>query len=373
MKIAIISHTEHYCGDDGIIVGWGPTVREINHLAAEFEMIYHIAPLHDGLPPTGSMCYEMDNIRFIPLRPSGGDSLSGKLSVITNAWHNVGVVRKTLKDVDCFQFRAPTGMGVYMLPWLYLFSGTKGWSKYAGNWTQRNPPLAYAFQRWMLQKNKKHKVTINGEWPNQPKHCLSFENPCLTLDERKVGKEIIIRKDYSGVLNFCFIGRLEEAKGVGLIIEAFKLIGINERIGKIHFIGDGPDRQNYLCQATPIIDKCVFHGFVKRTDIKAILAECHLFLLPSESEGFPKAIAEAANYGCIPIVSDVSCIGQYVKNGYNGYLIPEENRTAMMLVTIIEELLLNHRLSQMAEKAWDLSEKFTFEYYIKRIKFEVAV
>ena len=27
------------------------------------------------------------------------------------------------------------------------------------------------------------------------------------------------------------------------------------------------------------------------------------------------------NFGCLPIVSDVSCIDQYIKNDYNGFLI----------------------------------------------------
>ena len=43
MKLAIISHTEHYPNQDGDIVGWGPTITEINHLLDRFEEIYHVA------------------------------------------------------------------------------------------------------------------------------------------------------------------------------------------------------------------------------------------------------------------------------------------------------------------------------------------
>jgi glycosyltransferase involved in cell wall biosynthesis len=367
MNLAIISHTEHYKSADDVISGWGATVREINHLSKVFDKIYHIAPLYDAKPVPGSIPYDSDNIHFIPLKPSGGNTLIKKFSVVTTSIHNIGVVKKALKDVDIYQFRAPTGMGLYLIPWLNWFSGKAGWVKFAGNWQQKNAPLGYAIQKWMLKRMTKRKVTINGEWDDQPKHCISFENPCLTLEERDKGRNMLMSKDYSGVLNFCFIGRLEEAKGVDVIIDAFKLIGDNERVGKVHFIGDGPDLSYYLDTSKPIADKCLFHGFLNRTQIESILQECHVFLLPSASEGFPKVVAEAANYGCVPVVTDVSCIGQYIHDGSNGYLLPEENRTGSLLKAKILEILSNSDLDKMAYSAWDLSAKFTFNHYNQRV------
>ena len=72
MKLAIISHTEHYRNAQGRIVGWGPTVSELNHLATHFDEIYHVAMLHDSAPPPSSLPYLHDNITFVPLPPSGG-------------------------------------------------------------------------------------------------------------------------------------------------------------------------------------------------------------------------------------------------------------------------------------------------------------
>ena len=43
MKLAIISHTEHYKTKAGTIVGWSPTVNEVNHLLEIFDEIYHVA------------------------------------------------------------------------------------------------------------------------------------------------------------------------------------------------------------------------------------------------------------------------------------------------------------------------------------------
>ena len=50
MKLLIVSHTPHY-ERNGSLVGWGPTVREIGHLARLFDDVVHIAPVHSGPAP----------------------------------------------------------------------------------------------------------------------------------------------------------------------------------------------------------------------------------------------------------------------------------------------------------------------------------
>ncbi|RMH12405.1 MAG: capsular biosynthesis protein, partial [Gammaproteobacteria bacterium] len=50
MKLAIISHTEHYLRN-GQIVGWGPTITEINHLTEIFEEIWHVAVFKEEPAP----------------------------------------------------------------------------------------------------------------------------------------------------------------------------------------------------------------------------------------------------------------------------------------------------------------------------------
>ena len=120
MKIAIISHTEHYRDSSGKIKGWGPTIKEINKLAIGTNSIVHIAPFHKGIAPKSSLSYSEKNINYLPLKPSGGRGLR-KLSILLNAPYNLFVIYKALKSIDFIQFRAPTGMGIYVLPFLKLY------------------------------------------------------------------------------------------------------------------------------------------------------------------------------------------------------------------------------------------------------------
>ncbi len=370
MKLTIISHTEHYKQPDGTIVGWGPTVSEINHLAQDFEEIYHVAFLHSGTPPPSSLPYTSSKIKFVPLKPVGGEGIGAKLKTVLHIPKIVSIVRKTLKNVDVFQLRAPTGIGVFLIPYLTFFSNKKGWFKYAGNWNQENPPLGYALQRWML-KHQKRKVTINGTWPAQPKHCLTFENPCLTKKEREEGLEVTQNKLFEPPFTFCFVGRLEDAKGVQRIIDAFRNQDSLEKVKAIHFIGNGEKMTDYQKQSDGFGLPVVFHGFLERQEVFEIYKNAQFLMLPSTaSEGFPKVIAEAMNFGCLPIVSAVSSIGQYI-NQINGFIV--NPCTAAGLKQLLSQVILMDSLSlkTKAKNSHIVVKDFTFENYQHRIKAEI--
>ena len=372
MKLAIISHTEHYKTSDGTIVGWGPTIIELNHLAEDFEEVYHIAFLHPDTPPPSSLEYAKENIHFIALEPVGGSGIVDKLNIITRIPNIINTVRNTLNKVDVFQLRTPTGIGIFLIPYLSLFCNKKGWFKYAGNWNQDNPPLGYALQRWMLKKQKR-KVTINGLWPEQPAHCLTFENPCLTNSERQEGFQVSSSKSFQPPFTFCFVGRLEDEKGVQRIIDAFAHLKSTEKIAKIHFVGDGQKLNDYEKQCKSLDLPVYFHRFLARKEVFQIYKQADFFLLPSSaSEGFPKAIAEAMNYGCLPIVSSVSSIGHYV-DGNNGFIV--KPCTSDNLLTILNAVL-DHKSDELRKMAIDAHQtvfQFTFEYYRSRILNDVIV
>ena len=365
MKLAIISHTNHYVSPSDTIVGWGPTVSELNHLAPHFETIYHVAVLHESIDaPASAIPYTAKNIELVPLPYTGGKTASAKLKIITAMPKVLSIIRETLRKVDVFQFRGPTGIGVYVIPYLIWFSSKKGWFKYAGNWNQSNAPLAFALQRWML-KRQSRKVTINGTWPGQPEQCLSFENPCITGKERTMGSEIIQMKTYEKPFHFCFVGRLDDAKGVHFIVEAFLKLKNTSSIGIMHFIGDGPKKETYEQEFKKNTIEAVFHGFLPRKKVFEIYKECHFILLPSKSEGFPKVIAEGMNFGCIPIASNVSSIGQYVEE--SGYLVHPLHGLA--LSEVIDKAIsdANFILEEKAKVGHTVTESFTFEHYNHRV------
>lgn len=351
------------------IVGWGPTVLEMDYLASKFGEVVHIACLHKGVdPPPSSRAYSNPNVKFIPLPPYGGSGMKNKLKILWIAPKLIRIIKTEIEESDAFQFRAPTSIGIYLIPFLNTFISKKGWFKYAGNWAQKNAPLSYQFQRFLLKNFNKRKVTINGSWSSQSSNFLSFENPCLETIDRQKGREMLLVKDYVPPYVACFVGRLEDAKGVTRIIEAGKKL-YEKGFRTIHLLGNGPFRKQYekLAANQPI--DFIFHGFQSREYVFEIMKKSDFFLLPSTaSEGFPKVIAEAANFGCIPIVSNISSVGQYISNE-NGFLWDTEKESFLTFVKNIS--FSASSLKVRAENAYKFSDSFTFNHYCDRIETEI--
>lgn len=368
-KLLIISHTEHYISQEGKVVGWGATVNEVNYLADFWEEVVHIGCLYESNAPKSALPYTQNNIRFVPIPPYGGKTLLDKAMILVKIPKIIQQVVKNVRGASEVQLRLPTSMGLFLLPLFSFFLPRRYifWVKYAGNWNQQNPPLSYRIQRWWLKKNlAKCKITINGFWENQPQHCLSFENPCLTKEDIIYGKVVADVKSFEGPYVFTFVGRLDEAKGLTDIIHALKSIP-EATISKVHFIGDGPELFRYKSETEFLNDKVIFHGFQDSDKVHHILADSHFFLLPSKAEGFPKVVAEAACYGAIPVVSNVGSIPHYI-NKTNGFVWDRE--TGISFSQVLNEAVdaSPEHLKELSTQVRKVAELFTFENYKEKLE-----
>lgn len=370
-KLVIISHTEHYM-DGYQVKGWGPTINEVNYLADFWEEVIHVACLYSIAAPSSSLPYTRDNITFVPLPPYGGRSLWMKVGILYKMPRIIWIVKKQLTEATEVQLRTPTAMGLFLLPlftWIWK-RNYQFWVKYAGDWEQERPPRSNGWQRWFLQKDWiNFPVTINGFWPHQKPHCYSFENPCLYIDDIKFGEKIVIQKDFTPPFNLVFVGRIDEVKGLDRLLEALAIQDLS-LVKEVIIVGDGPKRKFYQEWS---IDKqlpVTFTGFLNRNDVHDILKLAHFILLPSSNEGFPKVIAEAACYGVIPVVSNVSSIKHYV-NDINGFVW--DIKGIDTYDTVLKRALSSSKsdLVIKSQGIFDLAKLFTFDSYLKKLNVSV--
>jgi glycosyltransferase involved in cell wall biosynthesis len=377
-KLLIISHTDHQYDEQGTVLGWGPTINEINFLSKYWDEVVHIACLDELKPKGTSLPYLNKNIRLVPIKPFGGGTLVKKLLMLKDAFNVLSSIKYELVNASHVQIRVPMGIGNYLLPFFYFYSKKRLfilWVKYANNWVQNNPPMGYRFQRWFLKSNfLQCKVTINGIWESQEKHCISFENPCLTVNQVNNEKKSILTKDYKPPFKFLFVGRLEDDKGVLRIINAFKNIP-QAHVESITFIGTGSKNDFYINKSLELPHQTYFLGALSQFKVHDFMKESHFLLLPTTaSEGFPKVIAEASCYGCIPIVTDLASIGQYVTNKVNGFLFDENNivdNFSFTLKSVLGESDL--KLNKIAMEANAMSLKFSFESYFEKLKTKIFI
>lgn len=130
-------------------------------------------------------------------------------------------------------------------------------------------------------------------------------------------------------LNFVFVGRLIEAKGIHIFIKAAE--AIKEIYDDVEFVVvGGSDKNNPNSISEQEIDLLKRKGVVNFTgrvnNVIDILKNCSVFVLPSMyREGIPRSILEALSIGRPIITTDnVGCRETVIKD-YNGILIEKNN------------------------------------------------
>jgi glycosyltransferase involved in cell wall biosynthesis len=239
------------------------------------------------------------------------------------------------------------------------------WHKYAGSWVSEDAPVFYRFQRWLLKRAKNTIVAINGRWPGQQSHIISLENPCLTDEELQEANSVAAAKRYDTGLTICFVGRLEVAKGLNILLDALKLVKDTSAINKVFLVGEGSQTETYKQMTASFPFEVVYTGAISRNELNKVYAQSHIFCLPSESEGFPKVLAEAASFGCVPVVTPVSSIGQYF-NAENGIILHE--RTPEFLAKALDDVFSDRdKLRKLAVNSAAMGTLFTYARYNQRI------
>lgn len=363
-NLLIISDSNFY-RENGKIAVFEATLREIEELTKIFDTITWIGFLYEEPNPGNARIPNTDKVNLVPIPAAGGHNLKSKLQLASRFAKYIRVINKYAKQHEFIHTRAPSVPAFIGILRSFMDTKRKYWHKFAGNWAQVNPPKSYGAQRALLRKATHTFVSVNGQWENQPPQVRFFENPCFNESELVEAREVRKQKDYKGPIRICFVGRIEEGKGVGRFLEALKMI--EAPIEKVYFVGGGDALPEFEEKAKEVSQQTEFTGKVSRSRLNEIYRECQIFCLPSSaSEGFPKVISEAASYGCVPVVSSVSSIGQYIETDENGVLLHDvsPNKLAEGILSLIND---RDKLEALAYNFDKTLEIFTYEHYNRRI------
>ena len=370
-RIVVISDTPHY-RRGGTIVGWGPTVRELDHLSSLFDELVHVAPVSDEPAPASALPYESRRVRVRALRPSGGDRLVDKFGVAARAPRYIRTCLSELSGAEVVHLRCPAAVSLIMaliLPILRL--PAKRWIKYAGNWRPHaGEPVSYELQRWWLtQKWHRAVVTVNGSWANQPQHVRPFLNPCLTDEELAEGRFAANAKQFGFPFRLLFVGRLEEPKGVFRCLEVVRRIDGRGLAATLDFVGDGPARSTleHMVERHRLQSLVKFHGWQPRGAISELYGKAHMMILPSSaSEGWPKVLSEAMAFGVVPIASRISSIPEYLLR-FDVGTVAEPLEVEGFVKGILEYLDSPERWRRESLRAANAAAEFTYAQYVRRV------
>lgn len=361
----------HYLRDT-TVVGWGPTVQEIDQLATLFDEVRHLGCLHPETAPDSALPYRSCNVTFLPLPPAGGDRLKDKLGILSYAPTYIRQIRQELPKADVVHVRCPANIPLIAIILLALTQQPKlRWVKYAGNWQpEGREAWSYRFQRWWLRHNlHRGVVTINGVWAGQPPHVHSFVNPCLSEEELQEGRRLAENKVMERPLRLLFVGNLSTAKGVHHALKALRLALDRGEHALMEFIGDGPERPAFeqMAHDLNLCDSVQFHGWVPRSELSAYYGRAHLLLLPSRTEGWPKVLSEAMAFGVVPLASAVGSIPQYLSEAQTGRAIPAE-AVERYADAVLEYASRPEMWKREAQNGLTAAERFSYRNYLEAVR-----
>lgn len=161
------------------------------------------------------------------------------------------------------------------------------------------------------------------------------------------------------------VGRYDYQKGFDGLIKIWKTIYDHNPDWRLDIFGNGPlkDELQDMIKDLNLLDIVQLHPPVK--NIEKEYLESSILVMTSRYEGLPMALLEAQACG-LPMVAYACKCGpkDIIKDGINGYLIPEGECQLMSdkLLTLMNNIELRKKMGTMSEQ---LSHNFSEEHVMK--------
>lgn len=163
------------------------------------------------------------------------------------------------------------------------------------------------------------------------------------------------------------VGRLTAQKRVDFSIRAFAMVYNKYPDWQMRIVGDGPLKDNLLKLISELGLTKAIQIVPPSNSVEDHYKSSSIFLITSQWEGFPNALAEALAHGLVAVgLNQTQGVPNLIVSGYNGELVegqPTISELAKTLIYILECPEKWHSLSQNAQK---ITHQFSSRNWINR-------
>ena len=394
MKFAIITHVQHIKSDN-YYFGYAPYIREMNIWLRHVNEVIVVAPIvHKELNPIYEQ-YHHSNLRFCKVSEFNITTVSNVFIALFKLPKVFSTVYSAMSQADHIHLRCPGNMGLIGALVQILFPKKTKTAKYAGNWDPKaKQPFTYKLQRWILSNTfltKNMQVLVYGGWDNQTKNIKPFftatysESEILNLEFR-IQNEWSLRAESRTTeksldsarldkieidlppTSFLFVGTLSKGKQPLYAIQLVEALCRQGKKVQLDLYGEGvlrTDLERYISE-NKLENIISLKGNQSKETVLKAYQSSHFLILPSKSEGWPKVVAEAMFWGCVPIASPVSCVSYMMGNGSRGVILQEElNQDVDQIEAVISK---QEVYQKMASEGQTWSRQFTTDKFEAEIK-----
>ncbi|MDZ4297747.1 MAG: glycosyltransferase family 4 protein [Moraxellaceae bacterium] len=237
--------------------------------------------------------------------------------------------------------------------------------------------LGYAFTGDATGKRALVKLIVRGlyKFALRRSSLIFFQNPDDRDDFAKMGllpKEVpVVIVNGSGVdldvfkpapfpqtpLRFLLIARLLGDKGIREFVSAANIVKATHPTIEFHLVGGVDSNPDSISEAEVRSwhesGDIKWHGALD--DVRHVIANSHVYVLPSYREGTPRTVLEAMAMGRPIITTNSPGCRETVVNGYNGFLVPV--RSVESLVNVMNYFIDKPELvSEMGARSFQIAK-----------------
>jgi glycosyltransferase involved in cell wall biosynthesis len=370
LSFLIVTHVKHTT-HNGNIYAYGPYVREMNIWFKHVDAVIVVAPRDSSAKPnTIDLAYKHPHIRFIPVPSFHFTSVFESIKSLAIIPYILIVLYLQMWKASHIHLRCPGNMGLLGCLVQILFPWKKKTAKYAGNWDwSSSQPYSYRIQQRILRNTwltHNMQALVYGVWSDKTNNIKPFFTASYSQSNAKA---IPIKTMRDDVIHFIFVGTLTPNKQPLKMLQVFANLLKHQptQLMRLDVYGEGSERiamEQYI--TTNKLQDCVcIHGNVDANRLEEAYSSSHFLLFFSNSEGWPKAVAEAMWWGCVPITTAVSCVPQMLGNGQRGYLVQPYEDTINHIVDALQ--LDPNAYIAKSEASMQWSRQYTLERFEEEI------
>ena len=367
MNFLIVTHVPHF-NDRSYYSAYAPYVNEMNVWAKHVEKLVIMAPLAIGTKSAIDSAYNHSNIQFIAIENFNLLTVKNAVNAIIKLPLISWKMFKAMQNSDHIHLRCPGNMGLIGCFLQILFPHKIKTAKYAGNWDPSSKqPWTYKLQSWILSNRfltRNMTVLVYGDWNNATANIKSFFTATYSQNEIVPISLPIEKKSFQ----FVFVGALVKGKNPLYAIQLIERLFSNGYEVSLKLFGEGVERttlESYII-TNQLSSYISLEGNQNRAALKQAYQQSQFVLLPSNSEGWPKAIAEGMFWGCIPIATAVSCVPYMLDYGKRGLLLEMDiDHDTIKIGNFLTDLAAMH---DMQNEASSWSRQYTLERFETEIK-----
>ena len=367
MKFAIITHVSHVQVQNQYFA-YSPFVNEMNVWSKYIDKLIIVAPMQNVELTAINCPYNSKDIKFMSIDQISLLGFWAVLNAILKAPKISWQIFKAMYCADHIHLRCPGNIGLLGCFVQMLFPSKPKTAKYAGNWDPKaKQPWSYCLQKWILSNSfltRNMQVLVYGEWPDQTENIKSF----FTATYKNHDRLPLLSKELKGTITFVFVGTLVKGKNPLYAVQLVAQLFQKGYDVVLRIYGEG--NQRTLLEQYVLKHKLeriiVLEGNQNQEIIKKAYQKSHFVVLPSESEGWPKAIAEGMFWGCLPVATAVSCVPFMLDYGNRGVLL---EMNLEIDIRQLQTVLGDESGFQMrSKKGSDWSRTYTLDAFESEIK-----